>query len=95
MVKNITIGNVMPLAIPDTTTPDPLRYSKRDGNETSKKWIKIGLVIFFIGIISGIITYLIGMIYFSIPLMLPYTPFLCFIGFLFIIGGLGRRHYFS
>ena len=85
----------MPFTIPDTITPPSPEYSRREGYETGKKWIKIGLVIFSIGIILGIITYLIGMIYLSLPIIFGPSPFICFIGILFIIAGLRRRHYFA
>ena len=88
------IYNIMPFTIPDTITPPSPEYSRREGYETGKKWIKIGLIIFIIGIISGIITYLIGMIYFSF-LTLGFSPIICFIGILFILAGLVRQHRFA
>ncbi len=88
------IYNIMPFTIPDTIMPPSPEYSRREGYETGKKWIKIGLIIFIFGFISGIITYLIGMAYFSFP-FLGFSPIICFIGILFILAGLVRRHRFA
>jgi hypothetical protein len=84
----------MPPFMPDTPSPNPFNYSRREGYDTCVKLTKLGVVILIIGIVSGLITYLISMIFLDFPFITPFSLIVSFVGILLIIAGMGRRFYF-